>query len=137
LVLANRTESKLAPLLAELTGLHHGAATVKTCSLEPNDLAQILPDVDIIVNATSVGMKTEDAPLLPAGCLTKNHGVYDMVYRASGPTDLIAQATLAGAKHADGMCLLLHQGAISFEHWFDRPAPLEAMRAGLMAAAQG
>jgi shikimate dehydrogenase len=57
-----------------------------------------------------------------------------MVYRASGPTELIQQATVAGAKHADGMCLLLHQGAISFEHWFDRPAPLEAMRAGLLKA---
>jgi shikimate dehydrogenase len=59
-----------------------------------------------------------------------------MVYRASGPTDLIQQAAAAGAKHADGMCLLLHQGAISFEHWFDRPAPLEAMRAGLLGAVQ-
>jgi shikimate dehydrogenase len=134
LVLANRTESKLAPLLTELAGLHDGSLAVKTCSLEPNNLAQMLPDVDIIVNATSVGMKADDAPLLPVGCLTKNHGVYDMVYRASGPTDLITQAIQAEARHADGMCLLLHQGAISFEHWFNRPAPLEAMRAGLMAA---
>jgi shikimate dehydrogenase len=57
-----------------------------------------------------------------------------MVYRASEPTDLMQQAKAAGAKQADGMCLLLHQGAISFEHWFDQPAPIEAMRAGLLAA---
>jgi shikimate dehydrogenase len=57
-----------------------------------------------------------------------------MVYRASGPTDLVQQACAVNARHADGMCLLLHQGAISFEHWFDIPAPLEAMREGLKAA---
>lgn len=134
LVLANRTESKVAPLLAELEGLHEGKATIKTCSLAHEDLAVQLQDVDLVVNATSVGMKADDAPLLPSSGLTNRHLIYDMVYRASGPTDLIQRAEKVGAKKADGMCLLLHQGAISFEHWFDRPAPLAAMRAGLMAA---
>lgn len=133
LTLANRTEAKLAPLQAELAGL--GAVPVRTCSLEPAALAQRLDEVDLIVNATSVGMKAEDPPLLPAGALAPRHLVYDMVYRAAGATDLVRAAQAAGAKHADGMCLLLHQGAISFEHWFPgAPAPLEAMRAGLAAA---
>lgn len=134
LVLANRTEAKLVPLLQELEALHGESQVLKTCTLDHADLAAQLEGVDLIVNATSVGMKAEDTPLLPAGCLRKEHCVYDMVYRATGPTDLISQANQAGAKVVDGMCLLLHQGAISFEHWFDRPAPLEAMRAGLMAA---
>jgi shikimate dehydrogenase len=133
LLLANRTESKLAPLVQELASL--GSAQVQTCSLDPADLGQQLAKVDLIVNATSVGMKAEDAPLLPAECLEARHFVYDMVYRASGPTELIQAAEAAGAPHADGMCLLLHQGAISFEHWFPgHTAPLEAMRAGLAAA---
>lgn len=136
LLLANRTESKLAPLVQELASL--GSAQVQTCSLDPADLTQQLAKVDLIVNATSVGMKAEDAPLLPAGCLEARHFVYDMVYRASGPTELIQAAEAAGARHADGMCLLLHQGAISFEHWFPgHTAPLEAMRAGLAAANAG
>jgi shikimate dehydrogenase len=54
-----------------------------------------------------------------------------MVYRAEGETLLLADSRNAGARTVDGLTLLLHQGAISFEHWFDRPAPLEAMRAGL------
>ena len=135
LMLANRTESKLAPLLAELKALD-ASADLKTCTLEAADLATRLPEVDLIVNATSVGMKAEDLPLLPAGCLDAKHLVYDMVYRASGPTDLIQQAKSSGSKSADGLCLLLHQGAISFEHWFGRPAPLEAMREGLLASLQ-
>ncbi|GEP42981.1 shikimate dehydrogenase (NADP(+)) [Brevifollis gellanilyticus] len=133
LVLANRTESKLAPLVAELSAIS-SAVSFQTCTLDHTDIAQHLPEIDLIVNATSVGMKVEDTPLLATGGLQSRHLVYDMVYRASGPTDLIQQAEQAGARHADGMCLLLHQGAISFEHWFDIPAPLEAMREGLKTA---
>jgi shikimate dehydrogenase len=40
----------------------------------------------------------------------------------------------AGAAYVDGVTLLLHQGAISFEHWFDREAPLDVMRDGLHKA---
>lgn len=134
LVLANRTVSKLEPLVEELRRATPWQVRLQTCSLAHEDLKRHLGEVDLIVNATSVGMKAEDAPLLPIGVLEPRHLAYDMVYRASGPTDLIQQATAVGAKHADGMCLLLHQGAISFEHWFDRPAPLEAMRVGLMKA---
>lgn len=134
LLLANRTESKLAPLLAELRSLTSEAVVLDTCSLDHEPLAAGLADVDLVVNATSVGMKHGDDPLLPPGSLESRHLVYDMVYRSDGPTDLIQRATRAGARHADGMSLLLHQGAISFEHWFGGEAPLEAMRTGLMKA---
>ena len=59
-----------------------------------------------------------------------------MVYRADGRTPLLADAQLAGAREVDGLTLLLHQGAISFEHWFGGAAPLEAMREGLRNAAK-
>lgn len=132
--LANRTEAKLVPLMQELDSLE-SRTQVQTCTLDHTDLAAQLANVDLIVNATSLGMKPEDAPLLPDGCLESRHCVYDMVYRASGPTELIQAAVKAGARHADGMCLLLHQGAISFEHWFPGvTAPLEAMRQGLADA---
>ncbi|WP_346333960.1 shikimate dehydrogenase [Prosthecobacter sp. SYSU 5D2] len=132
LLLATRTQSKLAPLMQELESLPESKTTLQICTLVHDDLAEQLANVDLIVNATSLGMKPEDEKLLPDGCLEARHCVYDMVYRASGPTELIQAATTAGARHADGMCLLLHQGAISFEHWFPgHTAPLEAMRAGL------
>lgn len=135
LLLANRTESKLAPLLSELASLSEPSTPVQlqTCTLDHADLAARLSEVDLIVNATSVGMKAEDAPLLPAGCLEPRHFVYDMVYRASGPTELIQAAAAVGAPSADGMCLLLHQGAIAFEHWFSGvTAPVDVMRQGLL-----
>ncbi len=97
-------------------------------------LAEAAASVDLIVNATSVGMNVHDTPLLMHNVIHSRHLVYDMVYRASGRTDLIQAAQTVGASFADGMSLLLHQGALSFEHWFGEPAPLEAMRTGLRAA---
>lgn len=139
LLLATRTQSKLTPLMEELQKVETEDGVplqtkLQICTLDHEDLARQLKEVDLVVNATSLGMKPEDALLLPPGCLESRHFVYDMVYRASEPTELIQAATAAGARHADGMCLLLHQGAISFEHWFPGvTAPLEAMRAGLAA----
>ena len=60
--------------------------------------------------------------------------IYDMVY-APPRTRLIADAEAAGARAANGLSMLLWQGAISFEFWFNRDAPVEAMRRGLYEAA--
>ena len=133
LVLVNRTQDKVERLSAELAALEGTSAEVSTWTDEA--LASVLPEVDLVVNGTSLGMKAEDAPLLPGGLLTARHMVFDMVYRPGGQlTALGAAAQQAGAHYIDGATLLLHQGAISFEHWFQRPAPLEVMRAGLSAA---
>ena len=60
--------------------------------------------------------------------------IFDTVYRSDGlPTALIAAARTADARATGGLSLLLHQGALSFEQWFGRPAPLESMRAALEA----
>jgi shikimate dehydrogenase len=50
---------------------------------------------------------------------------------ASGPTTFVAGAIEAGARAANGLSMLLHQGALAFEIWFDRAAPIEAMRKAL------
>ena len=59
--------------------------------------------------------------------------VADMVYRAQGPTPLLAAAAEHGARTLDGLEILLAQGALSFELWTGRAAPLQAMREGLQA----
>jgi shikimate dehydrogenase len=133
LVLANRTVSKAETLAGEVTSLSP-KNEVKLLSWTDEALAGILPEIDLIVNATSLGMKTGDARLVPAEALLARHLVFDMVYRADGETPLLEDATMAGAKVVDGLTLLLHQGAISFEHWFGGTAPLDAMREGLRNA---
>ena len=107
---------------------------VKLLSWTDEAVAAILPEIDLIVNATSLGMKPGDARLVPANALKASHLVFDMVYRADGETPLLGDAKMAGAKVVDGLTLLLHQGAISFEHWFGGTAPLDAMREGLRNA---
>jgi shikimate dehydrogenase len=133
LILANRTAAKSAALADEVSKLSPGTE-VRVISWTGDALAAEMEGVDLIVNATSLGMKDGDGRLLPEGVLTSQHRVFDMVYRAGGETSLLADARAAGAQVVDGLTLLLHQGAISFEHWFERPAPLRVMREGLRNA---
>ncbi len=123
LVLANRTNEKAQELAAEL----------KASVIEWNDeqLRSQLAATDLVVNATSLGLKSSDPAPVPADSLGPQHLVYDTVY-ARHETALAAEARRAGARHANGLSMLLHQGALSFEKWFERPAPIEVMRAALL-----
>ena len=132
LILVNRTMEKSERLAAEIRPM---AKHVVAFPWDADVLGTLTAVSDLIVNATSLGMKADDPPLLPEGCLLPRHRVFDMVYRAGGEfTALGAAARAAGSPYADGSTLLLHQGAISFEYWFGRPAPLPEMKAGLHAA---
>lgn len=133
LVLANRTAEKAQALAGEVAKLSP-QTVVRVISWTDEAVSAMLPGVDLIVNATSLGMKSADGRLLPAAVIEARHLIFDMVYRADGETPLIADAKKAGAKVVDGLTLLLHQGAISFEHWFPGPAPLEVLREGLHMA---
>lgn len=135
LLLANRTASKAQALADEVAALSP-QTEVKLISWSDDALLAEMSGVDLVVNATSLGMKEADARLLPAQSLEARHLVFDMVYRAGAETPLLADARRAGARVVDGLTLLLHQGAISFEHWFDLPAPLAVMREGLRNAAK-
>jgi shikimate dehydrogenase len=87
----------------------------------------------IIINATSVGMH-EDVSPLPAEVLSRFDAstfVYDMIYNPP-QTRLLCQALTMGMRAANGLTMLLHQGALSFSLWTHRPAPLDVMRAALM-----
>lgn len=81
---------------------------------------------DILVNATSVGMgakePAESLPLAPAGL------VVDLVY-GTEPTPLYRWAQAQGLRVVDGLEMLVRQGALSFELWTSRAAPLDTMRA--------
>lgn len=132
LLLSNRTEDKARTLMRELRALSKQTSPVReiaTVRWDTEPLRRELENVDLIVNATSLGMKPGDPPLVPPGSLRPHHFVFDMVYGARTP--LIDEAKQAGAKWVDGLSLLLHQGAISFEHWFNRAPSLEVMRRGL------
>ena len=87
--------------------------------------------LDLIVNATSLGLNRSDPSPIPARLLAPHLMVYDTVYR-EGRTPFVSAAIEAGARAANGLAMLLYQGALAFEIWFEREAPIEAMREALM-----
>ena len=132
LVLVNRTVEKLEPLIREVR-THAPGLDVSAHAWTNEELGRVIGDADLIVNASPLGMKPGDADLFDLSLLRSTHLVYDMVYRSDGDTPFIAAGKAAGANTCNGLVLLLHQGAISFGHWFGEPVPLEAMREALRA----
>lgn len=86
-----------------------------------------IANVDLIVNATPVGLTRGDASPIPSRLLAPHVMVYDTIYSAKR-TPLVSAAIEAGARAVNGLSMLLHQGALAFEIWFQREAPFEAMR---------
>ncbi len=136
LVLVNRTIEKAQSLKEELAGFFRSdrlEGPVDRLEVIPWDhdaLARQMDYVDLIVNGTSLGMKRTDPQLLHPSLIQPHQMVYDMVY--SPPrTRLMADAQAEGARAANGLSMLLWQGAISFEFWFNQAAPIDAMRRGL------
>jgi shikimate dehydrogenase len=137
LVLVNRTLEKanalaerLRPFFSDARVL--GPATrLEAVALDESAMRVQLADIDLIVNATPLGMNPSDPTPVPARLLAPHHIVFDCVY-GSSKTALLRAAFEVGARGANGFSMLLHQGALSFSTWFDREAPIEAMRAALL-----
>jgi shikimate dehydrogenase len=136
LVVVNRDVNKAKQLVAALQPAFSGprvlgpVARLEAVPWEAGALKFQVGNVDLIVNATPLGLNPNDPPALPATLLAPHLLVYDTVY-SRGRTPLVTAAMEAGAKAASGLSMLLHQGAASFEIWFQREAPLDVMRAAL------
>jgi shikimate dehydrogenase len=113
----NRTPQRAVDLARDL-----GARAVT--SAEPADL---------LVNCTTAGLQSDEDAFkeLPVSSddLDEYAFVVDLVYRPNG-TALLHAASRVGAATVDGLEILVQQGALSFEAWTGRAAPLEAMRFG-------
>lgn len=98
---------------------------------EPTDGAP----VDLVVNATPLGLTPEDAPPLDRERLRDRApaALLDLVY-VRGRTRLVRMARDAGIAAEDGREVLLEQGAASFRHFFDVQPPLAVMRAAVEEA---
>jgi shikimate dehydrogenase len=120
----NRTPARAEALVRELGGRVATGA-------EP---------ADFLLNCTAAGLHeptrdpTHTFKSLPLNAdeLGEYACVVDLVYR-DAPTPLIEAARRAGAEVVDGLEILVAQGAVSFELWTGRQAPVEAMRTGATA----
>lgn len=121
--LVNRTESKAAAVAAEIQQRNPGVQVT---------VGYPKVAVDLILNATSLGLKAEDA--LPFDenvfSLKQARTAYDMVYRPA-ETPFLKAAKAAGCRTANGLGMLLYQGAKALEIWSRQTAPVSVMRLAL------
>jgi shikimate dehydrogenase len=116
----NRTPERAAALAADL------------------DVANVQAPVavDLMVNATSVGLRPGDAiEELPLAWVDPPQLAVELVY-GDHETPFAAWAGAGGAQLVDGLEVLVRQGALSFERWTGRSAPLDAMRRAARASSR-
>jgi shikimate dehydrogenase len=135
---AGRRPAQADALVAELSA--HCAPSV----LAAADLAALssaaLAACDLLVQATSATLGDGAAAhafaaTLPLEGLPAHAVVCDLVYKPLH-TALMQRASAHGLRTVDGLGMLLHQGALAFERWTGRQAPLEIMRGALQAGLQ-
>ena len=137
LVITNRnlaTAQKLAEELREYFAGPRVLGPVPRLQAIPWEEAAIrfqVAHLDLIVNATPLGLNRSDPSPIPARLLAPHLMIHDTVY-GEGRTPFVSAAIEAGARAANGFSMLLYQGALAFEIWFECEAPTEAMRKALM-----
>jgi shikimate dehydrogenase len=129
---ANRSPQRAQGLVSAL-----GAPSLRAdaCSLETLALRDAMSRADLLVNATPAGMwpDVDATPLPPEASFHAGLAVMDLVYNPL-ETLLLRQARQAGAKCITGMDMLIYQGAVAFQLWTGREAPLAIMRQAALAA---
>lgn len=127
LTIANRTVPR-AKALASTIGQKLGME-VKVASLNRAELTGALKNADVLINATSVGMSPKAGQtLVSASMMHRGLVVYDIVYEPL-LTKLLREARRAGGRTIDGLGMLVHQGALAFEIWTGKRAPIKVMEA--------
>jgi shikimate dehydrogenase len=108
----NRGTQRLNELLRDL------ATRMDTSLIEPvmtiDDLD--IPEADLLINTTSVGLRQDDPCLIDEGLLRPSLLVYDLIYNPA-ETELLKMARRRGARTANGLGMLYYQGILAFQHW--------------------
>jgi shikimate dehydrogenase len=128
ITLWNRTPARAEQVAAEIGDVPVQLVT----DLEAD--AAVIRASELIIQATSVGMKPGDSSPLPADCFREGQKLIDTIYVLE-ETPIMQLARSAGAEAVNGLGMLLHQGAKSFEIWTGVPAPVEVMRESLRQTA--
>jgi shikimate dehydrogenase len=125
ITILNRTLEKAKALTEELSKNFN--KKISYGELNGKTLRKEIEKADILLNATSVGMAPhENETPVDMKFLHSNLTVFDLVYNPS-ETRLLREAKAVGAKTVNGICMLIHQGALSFEIWTGRKAPIDVM----------
>ena len=125
----NRNQERAANLVRIIK--KHLNCNVRTDTMD--NLSYYMKDADILINATSVGMKgiSEGTSLVNPSLLHSRLVVQDIVYNPR-KTALISEAEKIGATTVDGIDMLIHQGAEQFKIFTGKNAPVAVMKYALL-----
>lgn len=88
-------------------------------------VAEAVEEAQLVVNATPIGLHGDDLPCDPA-LLGEKTDAYDLTYRLI-ETPWVLACRARGLRSADGLTMVVEQGALSFERWFEMPADRAVM----------
>ena len=128
--IANRTRANLDALLAALRPLAGG---VPLDGFDPAEPPAAIPAGAVVINATSSGLKPGEPAPIALRRLAPGASVFDMIYNPP-QTALLRDAAALGFPHANGLSMLVHQGARALEIWTDASVPANVMHAAASAA---
>ena len=132
LIMLNRTPSNAAKCAADVSNAT--GQTVEVLTLDEKNLSDAMERGHILVNTTSVGMFPDKNDALVSSNLIRPHFIVaDIVYNPY-KTRLLIEAEKAGAMTINGLEMLIWQGALAFEKWTGKKAPLNVMRKGATQA---
>jgi shikimate dehydrogenase len=129
--IANRTRSRAEVLVGEFGDVFRGT-TLASFDLDPVQLSAVVPQIDLLVNTSAVGLKGESFAGFPWIDVAPGALVYDMVY-AKGGTPFLQAARARGHRSADGLGMLAAQGEEAFFLWTGQRPSDGVMMARLQA----
>jgi len=132
IVVSDIDDSRAAKVVEEIKAIAP-KVEVSSAGTDKADWATAAGKADLIIQATPVGMKPEDTPLLARDAFHQGQMLFDLIYMYP-ETGIMSEAKAAGAKTANGLGMLLHQGARSFEIWTEKSPNITAMRNALEQA---
>lgn len=135
LVLVNRPNPKLrelqhslSPLFVDERRLEGASDRLRSYEFGNHSLEKAISEVDLIVNATSLGLNPADPSPIPGSFIQPYHLVYDIL---THNTSLQQEANNQGARVSNGLSMLIHQGAIAFTCWFGETPDVSLMKKAL------
>lgn len=132
ITLSDLDQSRIDAVATEIKALAPAVDVVRAGTAKEN-WANAAHEADVIIQATPIGMKPSDEPLLTADAFRQDQWLFDLIYMFPA-TGIMKEASKAGAKTANGLGMLLHQGARSFEIWTGQKPDIAAMRTALESA---
>ena len=126
LYVANRTPARAGALIQGLLKLH---PRLQAHAVSIWEGEKILGQMDWVIQSTSLGLKKKDTSPISLRRARRGTLAVDLIYHRE--TAFLREARRLCLPHLSGMGMLLHQGALAFEYWTGRKAPLPVMQKAL------